>query len=123
MVVLTDDELTQLYEQINRDDSSLTLRKKAMLLLGLKMGLRASDIVSLEIGSIDWKNPSIRFVQKKTGVEVNLPMPAEVGNALYQYITKERRQSPNPVIFLSEDAPFEPLDSTACIRALHSALP
>ena len=123
VVVLTDDELTQLYEQINRDDSSLTLRKKAMLLLGLKMGLRASDIVSLEIGSIDWKNPSIRFVQKKTGVEVNLPMPAEVGNALYQYITKERRQSPNPVIFLSEDAPFEPLDSTACIRALHSALP
>ena len=38
VVVLTDDELTQLYEQINRDDSSLTLRKKAMLLLGLKMG-------------------------------------------------------------------------------------
>lgn len=123
VVVLTDDELTQLYGQINRDGSSLTLRKKAMLLLGLKMGLRASDIVSLEIGSIDWKNPSIRFVQKKTGVEVNLPMPAEVGNALYQYITKERRQSPNPVIFLSENAPFEPLDSTACIRALHSALP
>lgn len=69
VVVLTDDELTQLYEQINRDDSSLTLRKKAMLLLGLKMGLRASDIVSLEIGSIDWKNPSIRFVQKKLVLE------------------------------------------------------
>ncbi|MCM1561812.1 MAG: tyrosine-type recombinase/integrase [Butyrivibrio sp.] len=123
VVILSDDELAQLNEQVNREDSSLTLQKKAMLLLGLKMGLRASDIVSLEIGSIDWKNPSIRFIQKKTGVEVNLPMPAEVGNALYQYITKERRQSPNPVIFLSGDAPFEPLDSTACIRALHSALP
>lgn len=123
VTVLSDDELEQMYEQINRQDSPLSLRKKAMLLLGLKMGLRASDIVSLEISSIDWKNPSIHFTQKKTGVEVNLPMPAEVGNALYQYITKERRQSPNPVIFLSEDAPFEPLDKTACIRALHSALP
>ncbi len=123
VVILSDDELAQIYEQINRDDSSLTLRKKAMLLLGLKMGLRASDIVSLEISSIDWKNPSIRFIQKKTGVEVNLPMPIEVGNALYQYITKERRQSTNPVIFLSEDAPFGSLDSTACIRALRSALP
>lgn len=121
--ILSDDELADLYGQIDGDASSLTLRKKAMLLLGLKMGLRASDIVSLEIGSIDWKNPSIRFVQKKTGVEVSLPMPADVGNALFQYITKERRQSPDPVIFLSEDAPFEPLDSTACIRALHSALP
>lgn len=121
--VLTEDEMEELAGQLSKDGSRLTLRKKAMLLLGLKMGLRASDIVNLSIGDINWASASIKFIQKKTLVEVTLPMPAEVGNALFRYIMEERGENPSPKIFLGEKAPKKPVGRAACGAALRAALP
>ena len=115
--------MAELTEQLNKDDSRLSLRKKAMLLLGLKMGLRASDVVNLSIEDINWVSASIKFIQKKTAVEVNLPMPTEVGNALFRYIIEERGPKSSPKIFLSEKAPKKPVGSTTCGTALRTALP
>ena len=123
VVILTDEEMAELKEQIESDDSRLSLRKKAMLLLGLKMGLRASDVVNLKIEDINWNTASIRFVQQKTVVEVNLPMPDEVGNALFRYIMEERHKNPVGNIFLSENAPYKPIKRASCNRALKAALP
>ena len=80
-----------------------------MLLLGLKMGMRASDVVNLRIEDVNWDEASIRFVQKKTTVEVNLPMPTEVANALFRYIMEERGRKDTKSIFLSEKAPRKPV--------------
>lgn len=123
VVVLTKEEMDQLNEQLEGDDSRLSLRKKAMLLLGLKMGLRSSDIVKLKIDDINWDTASIRFVQEKTAVEVNLPMPAEVGNALFRYIMEERHSKADKNIFLSEKAPHKPVGRSVCGRVLDTALP
>lgn len=123
VVILTEDEMAELNRQLDDDDSILTLRKKAMLLLGLKMGMRASDVVSLRIEDVNWDEASIRFVQKKTSVEVNLPMPAEVANALFRYIMEERGRKDTKRIFLSEKAPRRPVGRTTCQKALVSALP
>lgn len=124
VVILSEEEMSELKRQLNDEDSSrLSLRKKAMLLLGLKMGMRASDIVNLKIDDIDWDTASIKFVQKKTSVEVNLPMPTEVGNALFRYITQERHQKPIRDIFLCERAPHIPVGRAACSKALDTALP
>jgi len=123
VIILTEMEMAQLNEKLRDEDSDLSLRKKAMLLLGLKMGLRSSDIVHLRSEDIDWKNSSIRFIQVKTEVEINLPMPTEVGNALYRYITEERHTKDRQNIFLSKKAPFKPVGRTACGRALETALP
>lgn len=123
VIVLTDDEMAELTERLNNDDSGLTLRKKAMLLLGLKMGLRASDVTNLSVDDINWNSASIRFVQKKTSVEVNLPMPTEVGNALFRYITEERKTKSSAKIFLSEKAPRKPVGRSTCSAALRTALP
>lgn len=123
VVVLTEEEMAELTGQLNKDDSRLSLRKKAMLLLGLKMGLRASDIVNLSIEDIRWASASIKFIQKKTAVEVNLPMPTEVGNALFRYIIEERGQKSSSKIFLSEKAPKKPVGRAACSTALRTALP
>lgn len=123
VVVLSEDEMKQLNTEINRDSSRLSLRKKAMFLLGVRMGLRSSDIVSLEYDDINWDTSSIRFIQDKTEVEVELPMPADVGNALFRYITEERIRNKNPKIFLSEKAPHSPVDKSSCRRALKTVLP
>lgn len=123
VVVLTEDEMATLNREFDADDSVLSLRKKAMLLLGLKMGMRGSDIVKLKSDDVDWNNASIRFVQDKTGVEVNLPMPLEVGNAIFRYIMEERSKKNNPSIFLSEKAPHKPVGRAVCHIALKTALP
>lgn len=123
VVVLTDAEMKQLNDAIQSEDSVLSLRKKAMLLLGLKMGLRSSDIVNLKYTDVHWNEASIRFIQKKTEVEVNLPMPAEVGNALFRYITEERGKNKSLYIFLSEKAPHKAVGRSVCRKALNTALP
>lgn len=123
VVVLTEEEMEQLREKLSCDNTSLSLRKKAMLLLGLKMGMRSSDIVNLKIDDINWSKASIRFIQKKTEVEVELPMPTEVGNALFRYITEERHKKATPTIFLSEKAPHKPVGRAVCGLALETALP
>ncbi len=123
VVVLTKEETEQLTDILKSEESGVSLRKKAVLLLGLKMGLRGSDIVELKWSDINWKDQSIRFIQKKTQVEVRLPMPVSVGNMLYRYITEERYESDSPYVFISEKAPHQNLRSSACYRALHSALP
>ena len=66
---------------------------------------------------------SIKFIQKKTLVEVNLPMPTEVGNVLFRYITEERGQKASSKVFLSENAPKKPVGRGVCIKALNKALP
>ena len=123
IVVLDEEEMAELKEQVESADSRLSLRKKAMLLLGLKMGLRASDVVNLSIDDISWDKASIRFIQQKTVVEIEIPMPTEVGNALYRYITEERHKKSEKKIFLSERAPHKPIKRASCNRALKSALP
>ena len=123
VVVLTETEMERLQQALHDGDNGISLRKKAMLLLGLKMGMRGSDIVRLRYDGINWDTASIRFTQKKTDIEVNLPMPAEVGNALFRYITEERKQKPGPDIFLGEKAPFRPVSRAVCREALDSALP
>lgn len=123
VVVLTEDEMSELNGCLDSDSGPLTLREKAILLLGLKMGLRGSDITSLKIEDINWDEASIQFVQKKTSVEVNLPMPPVVGNALFRYIMEERHPMETTDIFLSERAPYKPVTRQVCKRAIDTALP
>ncbi len=56
-------------------------------------------------------------------VEVSLPMPAEVGNALFRYIMEERHSKADRNIFLSEKAPHKPVGRSVCGCALDTALP
>jgi len=123
VIVLTETEMEQLNEELTSEESVLSLRKKAMILLGLKMGIRSSDIVNLKCNNIDWQTASIRFIQSKTSVEVTLPMPTEVANALFRYITEERHKKAVTNIFLSEKAPHRIVGRAVCHRALKTALP
>ncbi len=123
VTVLTAEEMAMLEEKLATEDSGLSLRDRAMLLLGLRMGMRAVDVVGLKYSDIDWKKQSIRFIQQKTGVEITLPMPVDVGNAMYRYITEERRAKSIPQVFLRLNAPYCPVGTNACIQALEKALP
>lgn len=123
VVTLTNDELKSISEYTSAVDGTIGLRDRAVLELGLHMGLRASDIVNMKMENIDWKESCIRFIQKKTSRQIALPMPVSVGNALYLYITEARPESDSPYIFLKNKAPYTQLAKQACARALERALP
>lgn len=92
-------------------------RTKAIMLLALKLGLRDSDICNLTFREIDWKKDQIRLRQQKTGELLVLPLLADVGNALMDYILNERpkRDDFYPYVFLRKQAPYNRLTSVYCI--------
>jgi len=121
--VLSEEETLVLEQYDEPDDPSLGLRNRAIVLLGLKMGLRSSDITSLELSQVDWTNVSIRFLQDKTDVEKILPMPVEVGNALYRYLSDGRPSSRSNYIFITHKAPYRKVGRCVCSRIMKKAFP
>ena len=82
-----------------------------MMVLAAQSGLRACDVVRLELGSIDWRAREIRLVQHKTGEPLSLPLQAESGNAIADYILNGRPDSAPPNIFLCHTGVIRPLDA------------
>lgn len=106
----TGDELGRLLEHPDRM-TAIGKRDYAMVVLAAQSGLRACDVVRLELGSIDWRAREIRLVQHKTGEPLSLPLEAESGNAIADYILNGRPDSTLPNIFLCHTGVIRPLDA------------
>jgi integrase len=106
------------YRSIHR--KPMELRNIAMVMIGIKMGLWASDIVNLRFSDIVWKNQCITVIQQKTKAELSLPLSVEAGNSIYTYI---RSGSKSPYIFIHHTVPYRKLEKGACLKALKEILP
>lgn len=84
-------------------------RNYAIFLLLARTGLRISDVVGLKFSNIDWKGNCILLSQQKTGNALSLPLSKELGMAIISYLQDGRPQSLSDFIFLSHNAPFDPL--------------
>ncbi len=94
------------------------LRDYAIVCVGLSMGFRASDIISLRFIDIDWKLRSISIIQRKTGKALKMPMPVRTGNILFRYIRDGRPESESPYIFIRHEAPYDEVKRGVCRSAL-----
>lgn len=121
---LTTDEVNRI-KSVLEDDFSISLQNKAICILALYTGLRSSDISGLTFDEIDWKNDLIHIKQRKTGSPLVLPLRAIVGNAIFDYITKERYESSDNSIFLTVNAPYRRLHTTnlnaICVTIMNKA--
>ena len=103
------------------EDGDLTYRDKAICLLCLETGLRAIDICALKIRDVDWAIDCIHIIQAKTNELLDIPLMPSFGNAITDYLLKERPDSNSPYIFLQKNAPFEPIIThAACWKILHN---
>lgn len=124
VITLTEEEKEKISVYVQNARTPIQLRDSAILLLGKDMGIRACDIAKLTFGDIDWKNRLIRFNQDKTDTDHCLPMPIQVGNAVFAYLKNGRpRLSKTDSIFVQSKAPYGPLNKGACRGALERALP
>lgn len=105
---VTDEELNAVLSQIDAN-TPMGKRDLAMILLAATTGMRACDIIRLKLNDIDWRKGEIRFVQKKTGNTLRLPLIASSGKALQDYILTARPASDCPEVFLSTKAPTRAL--------------
>ena len=88
------------------DTSSVTGRRDhAILLLLARLGLRASEVVMLELGDLRWREGEI-IVRGKGKVRDRLPLLTDVGSALAVYLSKDRPTCRSRRVFLCGQAPY-----------------
>jgi site-specific recombinase XerD len=79
-------------------------RNHAILLLLARLGLRASEVVALELGDLHWREGEI-VVRGKGLVHDRLPLLPDVGEALALYLKKDRQPGSSRRVFLCRRAP------------------
>lgn len=88
--------------------SSKGKRDYAILLLAYRLGLRVGDIRTLTLDNLDWDADVITITQSKTGAPLQLPLTAEVGAALIDYLKSGRPQTTHREVFVKLNPPFAP---------------
>jgi site-specific recombinase XerD len=97
--------------------SSVGRRDHTILLLLARLGLRAGEVVRLELGDVDWRAGELT-VRGKGRVHDRLPLSAEVGNALAAYLRDDRPRCTTRRVFVRVRAPHRGLNHPSAISTI-----
>jgi site-specific recombinase XerD len=95
----TKEEIERMLSAVDRGNPK-GKRDYAMLLLACRLGLRASDICCMTFDNLLWQENLIVLIQEKTNKRIELPLLAEVGNAIIDYMKYGRPVSNLSYVFL-----------------------
>lgn len=96
-------------------------RDFAMLMLLVRLGLRAGEVRVLSLDDIDWHAGTIA-VRGKGGRFDQLPLPVDVGEALAAYLQRDRPTAARSrTVFVGVRAPYQSLTSAAVTKAAQAA--
>ena len=99
------------------------LRYRAIILCVARLGLRASEVAGLRLEDIDWRNATVRVCARKTGHGALLPLTAEVGAALSDYLRHGRPGTQARHVFVQHRLrPGESISSSVVGNAVDGAL-
>lgn len=97
------------------DPGTVTGRRDyAILLLLARLGLRSSEILSLELGDLHWRTGEI-LIRGKGNRQDLLPLPRDVGSAIARYLRRDRGVWATRRVFLRMIAPRVPLADPSSI--------
>ncbi len=112
-VFLSPQEIDQVISATDRSTPT-GRRDYAVLLLLARLGLRAGEIALLELDDIHWRSGEI-LIRGKGRVLEPLPLLADVGAALAQYLRQDRRVSDSRRAFQRVYPPFHGFAGPAAI--------
>ena len=92
-------------------------RDYAILLLLARLGLRAGEIVALQLDDINWANAELAVRSKKGEGWARLPLRVDVGRALARYLMV-RPTSPYRNVFVRGYAPYTPFVASGPVSLL-----
>jgi site-specific recombinase XerD len=100
---LAEEEIQRLLDACDRSMST-GRRDYAVLLLLARLGLRAGEVVALEIDDINWRAGEM-MVRGKGLIHDRLPLLTEVGEALATYLRTARPRTRTCRVFIRMKAP------------------
>jgi site-specific recombinase XerD len=86
-------------------DTPIGRRNYAMVLLLARLGLRAQEVITIQIGDIDWRAGEL-LVRGKGQQHDRLPLPQDVGEALSSYVRDDRKTT-SRMLFVAQKVPRE----------------
>jgi integrase/recombinase XerD len=104
-----------------RSQDPVGRRNYAMMLLLARLGLRAPEVIAIQLDDIDWRSGTI-LIRGKGKLHDRMPLPEDVGNAIVDYI-RDGRRGFSRTLFVSSKVPFPPfVDATILNVVLREAL-
>jgi integrase/recombinase XerD len=113
---LSEDDVERLIASCD-GESLMRKRDRAILLLLARLGLRAGDIVKLQLCDIDWRDACIHVCGKGRR-HSQLPLTQEVGCALLQYLEHGRPKTDADAVFVTYRAPFRAFSSHSAVSVI-----
>jgi integrase/recombinase XerD len=101
---ISSDHVNELLRSIDRR-TAMGRRDYAILLLLARLGMRANEVARLELDDINWE-VAVLAVWGKSGRRSELPLSAEVGQAIAAYLRSGRPDSQSRRVFLRSRAPI-----------------
>jgi site-specific recombinase XerD len=92
-------------------------RDYAMLLLMARLGLRAAEVIAIQLDDIDWRTGEL-LVRGKGKLHDRLPITVEVGEALSRYLREERGKTTCRAMFVTHRAPHRAFKDSQIVNAI-----
>ncbi|TNB81540.1 integrase [Pseudomonas sp. Fig-3] len=92
-------------------------RDYAMLLLMARLGLRAAEVIAIQLDDIDWRAGEL-LVRGKGKLHDRLPITVEVGDALSCYLREERGPATCRTLFVTHRAPNHPFKNGQIVNTI-----
>jgi site-specific recombinase XerD len=106
------DEVRRVLEVVDRC-SPLGRRDYAILLLMVIYGLRGRDVAGLTLDDVDWKRDRLHVRERKADHFTVYPLSPVVGEAIVEYLKRDRPQTADRHLFFRHHAPHTPLTQCA----------
>jgi integrase/recombinase XerD len=100
---LTSKEVERVLKACDRR-TAIGCRNYAILLLLARLGLRAGEVVALQLDDINWRAGEI-LVRGKGLLHDRMPLPPDVGQALASYLRRDRPACRTRRVFICTKAP------------------
>jgi len=113
---LSSQELENMLEH-NKGETPLKIRNYAILLLLARLGLRASEVVSLTLDDLNWEHGEIT-IRGKGASRSRFPLPVDVGEALVAYLKKGRPACLTRRFFICSKSPLKPIGHSSTVSAI-----
>jgi site-specific recombinase XerD len=92
-------------------------RNHAILLLLARLGVRAGEVVALNLDDIDWSTGQIA-IRGKGGKSAQLPLADDVGASIAAYLCNDRPRSATRKVFIRHRAPLVGFGNSSTVSSL-----
>lgn len=95
-------------------------RDFAILTVLVRLGLRAAEVAGMRLEDLDWRASEL-VVRGKAQRDERLPLPGDVGDAVAEYLRRDRPATASRAVFLRMLAPHQQLTPSAVTMIVYAA--